>query len=72
MEKLKKTSNTLVSLYVCNNNDETVFKTCIDIESRMQTALEYFVQTRVDLFKRKTLIEMAFHSKFKHFFQTTD
>ena len=36
----------------------------------MQTALEYFVKTRVDLFKRKTLIEMAFHSKFNHFFQS--
>ena len=55
-------------IMICNNNDETVFKTCIDIESRMQTALEYFVKSRVDLFKRKTLIEMASHSKFNQFF----
>ena len=59
-----------LGITICNNNDETVSKTCIDIESRMQTALEYFVKTRVDLFKRKTLIEMAFHSKFNHFFQS--
>ena len=42
-------------IMICNNNDETVFKTCIDIESRMHTALEYFVKSRVDLFERKTL-----------------
>ena len=57
-----------LGITICNNNDETVFKTCIDIESRMQTALEYFVKTRVDLFKEKLLLKWPFTQNSNIFF----
>ena len=59
-----------LGITICNKAEETVDKTCKDITDRMHTSLEFFVKTKVDLFKRKTLIEMAFHSKFNHFFQS--
>ena len=59
-----------LGITICNKAEETVDKTCKDIIDRMQTSLEFFVKTKVDLFKRKALIELAFHSKFNHFFQS--
>ena len=39
-----------ISATICNKAEETIDKTCKDILSRMQTSLNFFVKTKIDLF----------------------
>ena len=70
--KCGKVSNEVrhLGIYINIEPHKTVTSTFVKIKEKMNNYVKFFIHTKVDLFKRKILLEMAIHSQFNHFFQS--
>jgi hypothetical protein len=59
-----------LGIYINHDTKDTIKSTFEIIKQRMNDYVKFFVHTKVDMFKRKVLLELAIHSQFNHLFQS--